>query len=285
MPLFEVKVGKERVSMRFKGQALASCTLLCCCVAFGSEASDPSLPVAKDVVARYDEALGGRSTILRHTSSTMRGTYEVHEAGRVVTLPFVYYASAPYRRIEIVSLPGNAGEVLNGFDGEIAWSFDQRTKTAQVFDGDDRESMKRDADFYYPLDELSWFKSMETVAIEDFEGRPCYRLHGINNWNKANDHFYDRETGLLAGYEFDPELGPTHEIFSDYKRVDGVLVPMRQTVKTKSKSGGWTVRSVLTYASVTFNDVDPAVFAPPQAVRDLLAKRNGGSHGAGGPRS
>jgi hypothetical protein len=42
----------------------------------------------------------------------------------------------------MVSLPGNAGEVLSGFDGEIAWSFDPRTKTAQVFDGVDRQSMK-----------------------------------------------------------------------------------------------------------------------------------------------
>jgi hypothetical protein len=132
--------------------------------------------------------------------------------------------------------------------------------------------MKRDADFYYSLNELSWFKSMETVGIEDFEGRPCYHLHGVNNWNKKNDHFYDRETSLLAGYEFDSELGPTHEIFSDYKKVDGVLVPTKQTVKFKSKSGEWTVQQTLNFESVSFNDVDPAVFTPPQSVRDLLTK-------------
>jgi hypothetical protein len=28
----------------------------------------------------------------------------------------------------------------------------------------------------------------------------------------------------------------------------------------------------LNFESVTFNDVDPAVFTPPQSVRDLLAK-------------
>jgi hypothetical protein len=90
--------------------------------------------------------------------------------------------------------------VLNGFDGEKAWSYDPRSGP-QLHVGDEGQSMKRDADFHYPINELSWFKSMETIRIEDFEGRPCYRLHGINNWNKSNDHFYDRETGLLAGYE------------------------------------------------------------------------------------
>jgi hypothetical protein len=47
-----------------------------------------------------------------------------------------------------------------------------------------------------------------------FELRPNYqrspdefRLHGINNWNKSNDSFYDVETDLLAGYEFESDAG------------------------------------------------------------------------------
>jgi hypothetical protein len=237
--------------------------------------SQSSLPDAKNIVQRYDDALGGRKALMRHTSSTMRGTTEIIEGADVIRLPFVYFAGAPYLRLEKISLPNGAGDVLNGFDGAAAWSFDPRPgpqSGAQVNVGDERESMKRDADFYYPLNELSWFKSMKTVSVETFEGRSCYRLHGINNWNKSNDHFYDRETGLLAGYEFDSEFGLIHEIFSDYKKVDGVLFPMKQTVKVKPKSGDWVIQQTLIYESVTFNDVDPAVFRPPQPVRDLLAK-------------
>lgn len=241
----------------------------CSVITLGSVARDAALPSAKEIVARYQKALGGRGALLRHNSSTMRGTIEIHEAGNVAKVPFVYFAAAPYRRLEKISLPNGAGEVLNGFDGEIAWSV-APGNGAKVYGSDERESMKRDADFYYALNELSWFKSMETAGIEDFEGRACYRLHGINNWNKANDHFYDRETGLLAGYEFNSELGPTHEIFSDYKIMDGVLVPSKQIVKAKSSSGSWDLRQVLNFESVTFNDVDPAVFTPPQAVLNLL---------------
>lgn len=43
---------------------------------------------------------------------------------------------------------------------------------------------------------------METAGVEEFEGMRCYRLHGINNWSKSNDHFYDVETGLLAEVTF-----------------------------------------------------------------------------------
>lgn len=247
----------------------------CCGLVPDSLVVGSSLPSAKEIVEHYDEALGGQDALRRHTSSTMRGNTEVRQPGTVAKLSFVYYASAPYRRLEKISLPNGAGDILNGFDGEIAWSFDPRPGPGtgpQIYNGNERESMKRDADFYYPINELSWFKSMETVGIEDYEGRSCYRLHGINNWDKSNDHFYDIETHLLAGYEFDSDAGSIHEIFSDYKKVDGVLVPLKQTVKVKSKEGSWRVLQVLFFESVTFNDVDPAVFTPPQAVRDLLKK-------------
>ncbi len=102
-------------------------------------------------------------------------------------------------------------------------------------------------------------------------------MHGINNWGRSNDQFYDQKTGLLAGYEFDSEWrggpGLTHEIFSDYQKIDSVLVSMKQVVKIKPKSGGdWAVLQVTTFSSATFNDVDRAVFTPPQSVRDFVLK-------------
>lgn len=246
---------------------------LCYSFVFSASAVQSPLPTAKDIVERYDQALGGRDAIMRHTSSTTRGTMELHQGDNTVKIPVVYFARAPFQRLERMTLPNVAGDVLNGFDGEVAWSFDPRPGGgAQISTGDDRESAKRDADFYYPLTELSWFKTMETVGIENFEGRPCYRLHGINNWNKSNDHFYDVETHLLAGYEFSSQLGLTHEIFSDYKKIDGVLVPMKQTVKIQGNDGAWNVRYAFTFDSVTFNQVDPSVFGPPPAVRALAAK-------------
>ncbi len=236
------------------------------------QAANAPLPKATEIVERYDQALGGREAILKHTSSTMRGTLEIHDGSNVLRLPFTYYAARPYLRLEKVTLPNGAGDAMGGFDGTIAWGLDPRSGPQVVVSGNDRESAKRDADFYYALDELAWFKSMETIALQDFEGRPCYHLHGVNNWDKSNDHYYDKETGLLTAYEFESELGPTHEIFSDYRKIDGVLFPMKQTVKVKPGSGEWAVRQVLAYESVTFNDVDPAIFTPPQAVRDLIAK-------------
>lgn len=256
----------------------ASFLLFCMSSAVTSQmaASVNSLSPAA-IVEAYDQALGGRDAIRRHISSTMRGTLEQHRDSGTVTLPFISYAAAPYQSFQKVTLPNNAGDNLSGFDNDIAWQFDPRTGP-QLIEGDQMQSVKRDADFYYAIDELSWFKSMENVGIEEFEGHDCTHLHGITKWGRPNNQFYDRETGLLVGYEFDSAWrggsGLTHEIFSDYRKIDGVLVSMKQTFKGKPKSGGeWTVTQVLTISSVTFNDVDPAVFDLPPPVRDLIAKK------------
>jgi len=230
--------------------------------------SDSALPTAKQIIERYGQALGGRDAILQHKSSTTRGTFKIERLNLVADV--VIYAK-PNKRLEKTTFPGG-GVMLSGFDGEIAWE-NHPMLGPKIIQGDERESVRRDADFYYALDELAWFRSMETVGVEEFESQPCYHLKGINNWGKENEHFYDKATGLLAGYCFNSEWrgGPsvTIEVFDDYKKFDGVLVPTRTA--TKSPAG----TDVVMISSVTFNDVDDSVFALPDKVRALAREVEG----------
>ena len=236
-----------------------------------------ALPSPKEVVARYDRALGGVESIRKHSSSTMHAMVEFPGPDVLKKIPIVVRKRAPYLQLTTGTLPNGAGEDSSGFDGTNAWHLAPGGK-AELFTGDSRESIKRDADFYYPVTELSWFAKMETVGVEDFEGHSCYHLHGTTNWGVSNNQFYDRVTGLLVGYEFDntyhgaPALD--HEIFSDYKKIDGVLVPMKQTSKAQPKSGAyeWIVVQVMTVSSMKFDPVDEGVFTPPKAVREAIAK-------------
>src|ERR1700742_1798971 len=115
----KTKPGKLLAIVSVLGIGAAVLPQLC-----GQTPTGGTLPSAKEIVAKYDEALGGEAALRRHTSSTMKGANEIHGPSKVVTLPFVFYASAPYLRFEKVSLPNNKGDVLNGFNGELAWSFD-----------------------------------------------------------------------------------------------------------------------------------------------------------------
>ena len=234
-------------------------------------------PAPKSIVERYDVALGGERAIRRHNSAIRRGVFET---GHGQLLPLVSLARAPDLKLERITL-ADGSEVLTGFDGRMAWSLDPHDG-AQILTGDERESARRDSDFYYALDELSWFRAMINAGIETYEGQRCYHLHGLTKWGKLNDQFYDVGTGLLAGYEFEQPFadGPklVHEIFSDYRRIDGVLVPMRQTAKVRLEQGGdWSVLRTIRYSSVSFDKVDSPAFAPPAAVIALEARLRGGA--------
>jgi hypothetical protein len=121
---------------------------------------------------------------------------------------------------------------------------------------------------------------MINAGVELYEGQRCYHLHGLTNWGKLNDQFYDVATGLLAGYEFEQPFPDgsklVHEMFADYRRIDGILFPMRQTAKIKSKQDGdWSVLRTIRYMSVTFNSVEASAFTAPASVIALKAKLAG----------
>jgi len=219
-------------------------------------------PTAQQVLDRYVKALGGSDAIHRHKSSTTRGRFQIPDQHANVEM--VTFAM-PFKRLVKFRLPQEQ-EVVSGYDGKIAWRIDPDGK-AHLAPDDELPSERRDADFYYPTTILTYFKSFKNVGVIKFEGRPCYHLTGINNWGKQNEHFYDRKTGLLAGYRFPSNKpGWTTLVFEDYKEFDGVLVPTKLTWK------GPDGLQIQTIESVTYDDVDESVFALPEAVKALIQK-------------
>jgi len=129
------------------------------------------------------------------------------------------------------------------------------------------KAVRRDADLQYALHQPTYFKKLEFAGVTDFEGHPCYWLHGTTNWGKDNNQFYNVQTGLLEGYRFqaDNSSGAVATVqFQDYKSFGGPLV----ATKVTSRSGDrWRT---FTYKSVSYAPVADSVFELPQAVKALL---------------
>lgn len=222
------------------------------------------MPTVAEVLERNIRATGGRDALLRHKSLTIHGRYQV--PAQNLDLETVTYIKDGKQFLKVI-LP-NGKQFLNGYDGHIAWDLDGSGKV-RLHEGDEARSVARDADMYYHLHVMNYFQSMEVVDIKDFNRRPCYHLKGINNWGKINEHFYDKETGLLLGYAFNTAWrggnGDATETFEDYKDFGGVLMP----AKTTSRDGNDLAVSVIT--SVTFDDVDDSVFSLPDAVKQAAS--------------
>ncbi|HEY6352008.1 MAG TPA: hypothetical protein VI636_21645 [Candidatus Angelobacter sp.] len=218
------------------------------------------MPTVAEILERNVRATGGRDALLRHKSMTIHGRYQA--PSRNLDLETTTYTRDGKLLLK-VNLP-DGKPYLTGYDGKIAWDMDGSGK-ATIHDGDEAKSVARDADMYYHLHITKYFKSMDLVDIKDFNGRPCYHLKGVTNWDKVNEHFYDKETGLLQGYAFNTAWrggnGDATETFEDYKDFGGVLMP----AKTTSRDGNDL--AVVLITSVTYDDVDDSVFALPDAVK------------------
>src|SRR5579862_1099163 len=224
------------------------------------------LPTTQQVLDRYVTATGGRDALLRYKSMTMHG--HAGDAAKNTEVHVVSYVIGN-KSLQRAELPG--GKVaLSGYDGVTAWDVDPTGKVT-IYDGDIVKTMARDADMYYHLHVMNYFRSMEVIDVKEFNGRPCYHLKGVNNWGKTNEQFYDKENGLLVGYAFNTAWrggnGDATALFEDYKDFGGVLTA------TKNTSHDGADVSIFYIDSVTYDDVpDSAVALPDAVVKAKAAK-------------
>ncbi len=241
------------------GMALFTCVVLIRPQQLWPQATQ--LKTAAAVLDRYKQSLGGVQAIAKVQSETVHG--EIEGTGLSGKAIFVSYAK-PFKSIFKVT-HADGSQVISGFDGETSWSVDAQGPS---IDKDTAlEAVRRDADLQYALHQPDYFKSLDLAGVTDFDGRPCYWLHGTTRWGKDNNQFYDVQTGLLAGYRFqadDKSTAVSTLVFQDYKNFGGPMVPTKFISRTADRVRTFTVKSV------TYEPLADPVFDLPPAVKALL---------------
>jgi hypothetical protein len=259
-----------RRTLKFSRSAAAALLLLAAGTgaAFAQQTGATKLPTASQVLDRYVAVTGGRDALLRHKSMTVHGRFQV--PAQKLDLETVSY-SLGTKSLQKAWVPGGK-EYVSGYDGQVAWDMDPTGKVV-IHHGDEVETIARDADMYYHLHVLDYFKRLDVVGVQEFAGHQCYALKGVNNWNQPNEQFYDKDSGLLIGYLFDTKWrggpGETTATFENYQDFGGVLMPAKTTGRDA------TGVSIGVVTSVTYDDVDDSVFALPDAVKKAVAQQKG----------
>jgi hypothetical protein len=219
------------------------------------------LKTAEAVLDRYKQALGGVDAIAKVQSETVHG--EIEGSGLSGKAAFVSYAK-PFKSIFKVT-HADGSQVISGFDGEVSWSID--AQGASIDKDTALEAVRRDADLQYALHQPDYFKTLELAGVTDFDGRPCYWLHGTTHWGKDNNQFYDVQTGLLAGYRFQADnksAAVSTLVFQDYKSFGGPLVATKMTSRTGDRVRTFKVNSV------SYEPIAESTFDLPPEVKALL---------------
>lgn len=223
-----------------------------------------TLPGAIQLAARHDSLVGGRRAYDSLTSIRMLGTLRIDAAG--IEAPLEILRRRPNHYLFRTVL-GQGAEVAQGFDGQTAWSL-RPTDGARILDGEARQALIDQADFYGDLHDIARFVSARTTGAHDFNGREGWEVELVRAEGDTLYEYFDRESGLSLGTRR-RVLGPLGHVeertlFGDY-RAFGPLLVATSVVQRLAEAD-----VVMRIGFVAFDPLRDAELAPPEAVRALI---------------
>ncbi len=182
-------------------------------------------PRAEEILARYIEASGGRDALRKITTRIMRGTVEVASLG--ATGEFEVKAKAPDKQVSRIEFEG-FGSIREGFDGRTAWAA-APFQGVRVKKGAELTRTQRSALFPRELKLREAYDGFEVKGTENVNGKDAWVVEAKAPGGAVDRLYFDRESGLLLREETAIETPVATLMFqsnlSDYRRVDGVMVP------------------------------------------------------------
>lgn len=221
-------------------------------------------PTAAFLAARHDSLVGGRAALEGLSSIRLLGRFTIAAAG--IDAPLEILKRAPNRFVFRTVL-GEQGEIVQGFDGTVAWSM-RPGEGARLLQGGERAQVVQQADFFGDLHDLSRFTAAETMGAVDFEGRATWQVRLIRPSGDTLYEYFDRETGLSAGGAMDipTGLGRVRQktLYGDYRNFGPLL--LATTIVQRQPDFDVVIR----IAFVELDTVRDGDLALPNAVKALI---------------
>jgi outer membrane lipoprotein-sorting protein len=222
---------------------------------------------ADAVVEKHLAALGGREALAKLTSRHATGTFTVTIAEGSLTGPIEAWAKAPNKarsHVELDLSPFGAAEKMvvdQRFDGTSGWSLNSMQGDNPIT-GNQLEHMRNNT---FPSSLLHYKAAgatVELLAPEQLNGKSVIVLKLTPKSGAATRYFLDPSTHLtirsVTTVSLPQGSGDAEQIseFSDYRVVDGVMLPFAVTNTTPMQE------ATIKWQSVKHNvAIDDALFS------------------------
>ncbi len=229
----------------------------------GPEDPEDDLPNARELIERYVEVKGGRDVYFSVPGIRREGRVEVPGLG--ADARFITSQAPPSRMKTRTETPG-VGEVLTGYDGEVAWSVDP-LRGPRILEGEEAAQLREQAHLAGDLRDDSLAVEARTVARDAVDGEPCYLVEIRWRSGRETTDCYSEESGLLLRAELvqTTPVGTVDAtvVYEDYGEFDGILLPTRtrQTVLGREQ--------VMEVEEIRIEALDEEDLEPPEEVREL----------------
>jgi hypothetical protein len=221
--------------------------------------------VMDDLLTKMIAAYGGEENIRKHNSSLT--TVEVDLENQGVQAKGTISARAPNliaSEMTLTALDKKLGSVVSYFDGNSGGEV-VSFAPAETYTGKRLEDIKAAADFY---DVLNWKNNYQKITFKKMDKVGAEEVYVVERRNEKGTPITDyvstksflvlRRDSLIANETSGLEL-PQTEWFSDYRNVDGVMIPFKQ-VSNNIANGDVVLRVI----EVKFNaEIPDSVFRKP----------------------
>ncbi len=227
------------------------------------------LPKAEEVLDKYIMATGGKEAHLKIKNQVSHGKMDIGGSGIKGTV--VVHHAEPAKMLVQVDLEG-IGKIEQGTDGKVVWEKNPLTGT-RVLSGPEKAAFLRRAMLHGDVEWRKVYKKVETTGEDKVDGKAAYKVQLTPEDGEVATQYYDKESGLLLKVTVTAKTAmgdfPTESMVSDYRKVDGVLVPH----KVKQ------VIAMLQELTITIDKIESNTkipdekFAIPADVKPLLDKK------------
>ncbi|MCL4795100.1 MAG: hypothetical protein KJZ84_11070 [Bryobacteraceae bacterium] len=202
------------------------------CFAAAGLLTAAQLPTAELVLNRYVEATGGAAAYEKVKTQRARGSLEFKSMGLKASIQT--FAALPNNGATVMDLAG-LGQIRSGVKDGLAWELSPM-QGARVLEGQEREMALRMTRIDAPIRWRELYKSVTVEAVEEVDGRPCYKLVAEPvAGGKPETSWYDTESGLLlkSVVTLSSPMGemPLETRMDEYRDVGGFRVPTKLTQK------------------------------------------------------
>jgi outer membrane lipoprotein-sorting protein len=217
--------------------------------------------------------MGGPEALAKIESSSAKLTAELPGMGE---MKMDLYSTRDGKFLIKQIMPNNMGEFTVASDGTNGW-VESPTRPSQLLGTEQVTAMREQiTSMLGPIQPLmikiESYPKMEVLDRVPYEGEESYKLKLTDADGNERLAFFSAATGLMRGTEVtqDSPMGQisTTLNFHEWTDKDGIKVPMKRTMDQMGMS------STMTLTEVEFNKVDPAIFQPSDAIKQMLSDRD-----------
>jgi predicted Zn-dependent peptidase len=210
----------------------------------------PEGVTASSVMTSYIEAIGGKAAV--ESVQTMLFNAEVTIEGAPFKPTAVIKSMAPNKSSMEMSIAGMGTIMKQKFDGTTGYAEQQGMKQP-MSEEDVAEQASQKGLFpeaHYTADEI------ELMSLSDLDGTDVYKIKvkGVSE----SFRYYDANSGLLLREEATEEAQgqsvTTITVHSDYRAVDGVMIPFGRKITAGPQVFGFNASEVVVNSGVTEAD-------------------------------